>query len=181
VLYADLAESTNLVDNHNPHFAAEIYKSYLHCASKIIAAESGKITAFDGDRVMGVFVGSSRDTAAARCALKINHAVVKMINPAIKAEYSNINYIVKHGVGIDRSSVFIARTGIRGANDLRSANYAAKLCSLRTGDYATHVTSDVYSNMTDVAKVSNGKSMWEKVIWNEKRIYVYRSNWMWKP
>lgn len=30
VLYADLAESTELVDNYEPDFAAEIYKSYLH-------------------------------------------------------------------------------------------------------------------------------------------------------
>src|SRR5688572_6243323 len=71
VLYADLAESTNLVDNYKPLFAAEIYKSYLHCASKIIVSEGGKITAFDGDRVMGVFVGTAKNTSAARCALKI--------------------------------------------------------------------------------------------------------------
>ena len=50
VLYADLAESTNLVDTQSPEFAAEIYKSYLHCAAKIVSAESGNITAYDGDR-----------------------------------------------------------------------------------------------------------------------------------
>lgn len=71
VLYADLAESTQLVDGYKAWFAAEIYKSYLHCASKVIRSEGGVITVFDGDRVMGVFIGERKDAAAARAALKI--------------------------------------------------------------------------------------------------------------
>ena len=51
VLYADLTDSTDLVKNHKPHFAAEIYKAYLHCAAKIVRAEGGSITAYDGDRI----------------------------------------------------------------------------------------------------------------------------------
>src|SRR5256885_12693111 len=54
VLYADLAESTKLVDQQTWMFAAEMYKIYLYCASRIIRAEGGEITAFDGDRVMGI-------------------------------------------------------------------------------------------------------------------------------
>ena len=57
VLYADLAESTALVDRFPRWYAAEVYKSFLHCASKIIQAREGVITAFDGDRVMAVFIG----------------------------------------------------------------------------------------------------------------------------
>ena len=41
VLYADLAESTNLVDKHMASFAAEVYKSYLHCASKSSVPKAG--------------------------------------------------------------------------------------------------------------------------------------------
>lgn len=185
VLYADLAESTNLVDSHKPHFAAEIYKSYLHCASKIIRAEGGIITAFDGDRVMAVFIGDSKNTSAARCALKINHAVIEIINPAIKAQYTDSSYKVSHAVGVDTSSLFIVRTGIRGSNDLvwvgRAANYAAKLCSMRTSVYASFITADVYNILHASIKVTNGNSMWEKLYWEEKGIYIYRSNWKWKP
>ena len=39
VLYADLDASTNLVDSYKPEFAAEIYKTYLHCAAKVIRSE----------------------------------------------------------------------------------------------------------------------------------------------
>jgi class 3 adenylate cyclase len=184
VLYADLAESTSLVDGYKYWFAAEVYKSYLHCASKIIRAEGGVITAFDGDRVMAVFIGDLRNTAAARSALKINHAVVKIINPAIQAKFST-PYVAKHSVGVDTSSLFVVRTGIRGSNDLvwvgRAANYAAKLCSLRESNYASYLTSDVYDNMTDVVKINSNRPMWERRTWTEKKITVYRSNWTWKP
>jgi len=193
VLYADLAESTNLVDGYKQWYAAEVYKVYLHCASKIILSEGGVITAFDGDRIMAVFIGDFKNTAAARCALKINHAVVKIINPAIKAEYPKTSYSVKHGIGVDTSDLFIARTGIRGSNDLvwvgRAANYAAKLCALRFSNYASYITADVYNSMTDKTKYStdktkyssDGRSMWEKTTWNDKNMTVYRSSWMWTP
>lgn len=183
VLYADLAESTNLVDQHKASFAAEVYKSYLHCASKIISAEGGVITAFDGDRVMAVFIGKRKNTSAARCALKINHAVVNIINPAIKAEFPKSEYTLKHSVGVDTSTLFVARTGIRGSNDLvwvgRAANYAAKLCALRHSTYATYITADVFKVMSKIVKSRSGRPMWEATKWEEKGITVYRSSWIW--
>ena len=66
VLYADMADSTDLVDNNKPHFAAEIYKAFLRCAARIIKNEQGTITAYDGDRVMAVFLGDSKNTSAVR-------------------------------------------------------------------------------------------------------------------
>ena len=188
VLYADLADSTELVQGYKAWFAAEVYKAYLHCASKIIRDEGGSITAFDGDRVMGVFIGSSKNTSAARSALKIKHAVVKIINPAIEAEYPKSPYKVQQAVGVDTSNLFVSRTGIRGSNDLvwvgRAANYAAKMCSLRDDVYASWITEDVYNNMNKEAKYGgkNGDTpMWEQRTWTARNIRVYRSSWMWEP
>jgi class 3 adenylate cyclase len=182
VLYADLAESTNLVDSEDPLFAAEIYKSYLHCASKIIKAEGGAITSFDGDRVMGVFIKEEKNSCAVRCALKINQAVIEVINPAIKAQY-NSPYEVEHCVGVDTCELVIARTGVRGSNDLvwigRAANYAAKLCSIRQNSFSTYITEDVYEDLDDSVKFNNDENMWEEGFWNEKNIAIYCSNWRW--
>ena len=60
VLYADLAASTKMTKGYKDWFAADVYKSYLYCAAKIIRARDGIITAYDGDRVMGVFIGESK-------------------------------------------------------------------------------------------------------------------------
>src|SRR5690606_37353617 len=66
VLYADLDGSTNLVDEYKPQFAAEIYKTYLHCAAKIIRSEGGVITAYDVDRCMAVFKGDAKNPIVVR-------------------------------------------------------------------------------------------------------------------
>ena len=181
VLYADLDDSTNLVDDYKPGFAAKIYKAYLSCAAKVIRSEGGVITSYDGDRIMGVYIGDSKNTAAARSALKINYTVTKIINPILEKKYPQDDYRVKQVVGIDTSQLFVARTGIRGSNDLvwvgRAANYAAKLCSLAS-DYPSGLTASVYSNMNDSVKYSDGKSMWETFTWNN--MTIHRSTWWWK-
>jgi len=183
VLYADLSESTKLVDKKSKYFSAEIYKTYLHCAAKIIRSEGGEIAAYDGDRIMAVFIGDSKNTSAARAALKINYARIKIINPAIKKQYPKSTYQVKHTVGVDNSSLFIARTGIRGSNDLvwvgRAANHAAKLGGL-SNDYPSRITGAVYNSLDDDLKYSDGKSMWEKVTWTDMDRTIYRSTWWWR-
>ena len=60
VLYADLTESTTLVNNMKATFAAEIYKTYLRCAAKLIRADGGDFSADDGDRIMAVFLWERR-------------------------------------------------------------------------------------------------------------------------
>lgn len=183
-LYADLVESTELVSTHLRPFAAEVYKAYLHCAAKIIRAEGGAITAYDGDRIMAVFLGDSKNTSAVRCALKINHAVQKIINPALADQYPSKGHTVRQVIGIDASDLFVARTGIRGSNDLvwvgPSANYAAKLCSLRESAYASYITGRVYDRMADdVKKSSDGRDIWEQRTWTAMKMTIYRSSWTW--
>jgi len=181
VLYADMADSTHLVDGQTKTFAAEIYKTFLHAAAKIIRNGGGTITAYDGDRIMAVYLGKSKNTSAVTTALRIHYAVDNVIGPAIKAQYQQQTYVPQHVVGIDTSKLFVARTGVRGANDLvwvgRAANYAAKLATL-PHEYPTWITEEVYNNMHESVKVTNGQNMWEARSWtamNNKRIY--RSNW----
>ena len=184
VLYADLDDSTNLVDSYPPGFAAKIYKTYLRCAARIIRSEHGEITAYDGDRIMAIYIGDGKDASAARSALKINYAVKKIINPALKKCYPETNYQIRQVIGVDSSELFVTSIGIRGANDLvwvgRAANYAAKLCSLAP-DYPSWITETVYNRLDDSAKYSDGKSMWEAATWNDMNgMKVYRSTWQWK-
>jgi len=183
ILYSDLDESTNLVDNYKDWFAAENYKTFLQCATKIIRSEGGLIRSFDGDRVMGVFIGGSKNTSAVRCALKIHYAVKYIIQPELDKAYDN-KYVMKHVTGIDTSKILVAKAGIRDSNDLvwigKAANHAAKLSSM-SASYPTWITDKIYDNMHDKSKYSNGKDMWEERKWtaqNNRRIY--RSSYWWK-
>lgn len=171
ILYADLDGSTNMVDSKIWHFSAEVYKTYLRCAARIIANESGVVTAYDGDRVMAVFTGGSRNTCAVRAAMKINQAVKTIINPELKAFYTSSDFEVKHVIGIDTSQMRAARIGVRGYNDLvwvgRAANHAAKLTNL--SQRPIWITKVVYDEMNDNVKIHNktGVNMWEKFKWSQ--------------
>jgi class 3 adenylate cyclase len=186
VLYADLADSTELVNNYKRQFAAEIYKTYLVTACRIIRNRGGEITAFDGDRVMAVFIGSHKNTNAARAALEINYAVKKVIAPAIKVQYPTTGFEMQQAVGIDTSKLFVAKTGVRDSNDLvwvgRAANFAAKLSAFRYGKYCSFVTEDVFNKMNDTSKYGGNpkRLMWEKIMWQEMGITIYGSSFWWE-
>ncbi len=180
VLYADLSDSTKLVDSYKPHFAAEVYKTYLACAARIVKAEAGVITAYDGDRIMGVFIGDTKNTRAVRAALRINGAVWDIIKPALKAQYPTNEYNLKHVIGVDTSKLFVSRIGVRKDNDLvwvgRAANYAAKLSSLN--DYAVYITDSVHDVLHDSVKHFNSQDFWSALSWTSMGgMRIYGSRW----
>lgn len=179
VLYADIADSTALVDAKVNFKAAEIYKTFLYCAAKVIRDQDGVITAYDGDRIMAVFIGDSKNSSAAKAALKIKWAATNIVMPQMKRIYKDDDYVLKHVTGIDTSKLFVAKTGVRGANDLvwigRAANYAAKLSAL-PATY-TYITKDVYDALNKDSRESNGQDMWEKI--SAYNATIYRSGWKW--
>jgi len=185
VLYADLSGSTNLVDHQSWQVAGEVYKTYLLCAAKLIGSLGGVTTAYDGDRVMGIFIGDHQTSSAAKCGLTINWTVQNVINPALRNQYPSTDYEVKQLVGIDTSELRAARIGVRGGNDLvwigRAANYAAKLTSSRN-DYQTWLTGDAFQWLTDETKYGGNprQLMWKTFKWTAMNDQtVYGSSWTW--
>lgn len=178
VLYADLDGSTSMVDTKYWHFSAEVYKSFLNAVAKIVKSEGGSITAYDGDRLMAIFIGDGNCDAAVRAALKIQWAVKYIINPAIKAKY-NTDFIVRHTVGIDVSDLHAVRTGVRGDNDLvwvgRAANYAAKLTTL-SSETPTWITKTVHDRLSQKWKSSDGKLIWKDWSWTKMNTHPIRSS-----
>ncbi len=184
VLYADLNGSTKMVDKQTWQFSAEIYETYLRCASEIIRSEGGTITAYDGDRIMAIFTGGSKNTTAVRTALKINWAVVEIIRPAMKAQYPTLDFTVNHVIGIDSSQLRVARIGAHNDNDLvwigRAANHAAKLSTL--SEKPLWITKPVHDSMSKEVKFSGEVPMWAKRCWTvmDNR-EIYCSSYRWWP
>lgn len=183
VLYADIADSTKMVQGHSDFGAAEVYKAFLRCAARIILADGGTITAYDGDRVMAVFVGDGKETTAVRAALKINWAVKNIVVPRRNRFYNKSLFSLEHVVGVDTSALFVARTGVRGSNDLvwvgRAANQAAKLASL-PHTHNTYITQAVYAAMDNSVAFLNSVAMWNKLTWNTfDNSIIYGSTYWW--
>jgi adenylate cyclase len=191
-LYADLANSTELAVM-SQDIAAEVVKAYLMGTTRIIRDAGGEIRSFDGDRVMGIFFGTRKNTAASEAALKINYFFIEVLVPSFVNFYRSRTFSLSQSVGVDTSKVMATRSGIRNNNDLvwigRAPNVAAKLSALREG-YALYISDTVFSNMLDDSKVSTlpltpGLAMWEQKIWEAGKSYgvgtIYVSNWLWTP
>lgn len=184
-----MAASTELVSDFDARTAARVMKTFLYCASKIIRANGGAIRSFDGDRVMGIYIGDSKNSSAGKSALQINSAVIDIIRPRVERKYPTLaanGFIVQHATGVDRSKVLAVRAGMRGSNDLiwvgRSAAVAAKLSSIRAGTYASYITHDVYSRLDAASKTSSdGRPMWDAMPGTKYGLTIYRSGWKWKP
>ncbi|MGA7238847.1 MAG: adenylate/guanylate cyclase domain-containing protein [Bryobacteraceae bacterium] len=191
ILYADLADSTELA-LYDPEIASEVCKAYLVGTTRIIKAAGGAIRSFDGDRVMGIFIGDFKNSSAAKAALKINYFFTKILEPAFLSFYERLKdspFKFAQSVGIDTSEIRAVRAGIRNNNDIvwvgRAPNIAAKLSSIREPGYSTYITQDVYQKINDGAKFYGGQDMWESRTWAKGAPYgtgtVYRSSWWLKP
>lgn len=192
-LYADMANSTILARDFAPTTAAKVIRSYLDATCRVIRARGGAIRSFDGDRVMAVFLGDTKNSTAAKCALQINYVVNEVVRPAVEANLPSIKkhgFVLRQGVGIASGTALVVRGGVRGNSDLvsvgRSPNVAAKLSDLRQGSYKTYITGDVFNSLLDWAKLGgdDNRLMWdgprtESI--GERLVTVYRSSWQWKP
>ena len=130
-----------------------------------------------------MYLGDSKNSDAARTALKVNYSVREIINPAIKDQYPRSSYTVRHVVGIDTSNLFVARIGVRGDNDLvwvgRAANYAAKLSD--GAGAPSQITADVYNRLKESSKYGkDGQNMWVQTTAPELGYKtIYTSTWQW--
>lgn len=154
-LYADLANSSKMSKELDRRVAAKIMKSFLSTTCRLIRSHNGTVVSFDGDRVMGIFLGDYKNSNAGKCALKIKYAVSQIIKPKFEEKYDsvkNASFKITHGAGIDTGTILGVRGGARNANDLiwigRAANLAAKLSDIREGKYNTFISSAVYNKLS---------------------------------
>ncbi len=186
VLYSDLIGSSALVESVSRSRAAEVYKCFLRCACKIIVAQGGAITSFDGDRVMSVFVGTDKEIMAVRAGMKITYIVKEVIRPKFASAYAGDfpeKYTIRHSSGVDSGDLFVTRTGIRGSNDLvwvgQAANNAAKLSEIRQVWYHTIVTKKVFTKLGTPELYTGDRFLWTETASTIDGDKVYGSDEVW--
>ncbi len=170
VVYADLDGSTNLVSSTKWEFSGQVYKTFLYAASRLIRKHGGSIVSYDGDRVMGIFISKRQCNEAVSCALELNYAIKKLLQPELEKKWTT-DFKIRHVVGIDTSEIRVARTGVRGDNDLvwigNSANLAAKLTAL-SADYPIWITDRVHAYLDNPQKFGpQGENIWKGWNWTE--------------
>lgn len=190
-LYTDLAGSALLSKACPWMTTAKIIRAFLDVSTRLIIKHGGYVRSFDGDRVMGVFMGDYKNSSAATCGREIHWAVRKIIQPAAVKKFQSIkkNEIeIRNCSGVDVGDVRAVRSGIRDNNDLiwigKAASFSASLSEVRVAGYSTYISSRSYNKLSDTAKYNDTKSnLWEPIQFNfaGERETVYRSNHWKKP
>ncbi len=163
---------------------------YLDLSVRIIRRNGGHIRSFDGDRVMGIFIGNGRSDASVKAAMQIKWACKELIQPKLVARYgsiSNSGWVLNSGIGIASGDAFIIRGGVRRTgSDLVSVgaapNLAAKLSDIRHDPYHVRIGAGAYGGLTAAGRLSQGVLMWEGVYTQKmggKEYKYYRSSYHW--
>jgi len=185
ILYSDLANSSGFESSFKAWFTAKYFQAFLTASTHIIKHNDGEIRSFDGDRVMGVFIGNYKRSNAIKTALQINYLMKNVIKPKFERKYPTLLTLQawhpQHCTGVDVSKVFVVRGGVRTDNDLvwigHAPNFAAKLSAVREWPFASVISKAVYDAADAKFKIHNGLDMWEGRMYKAKAIF--RSSWTW--
>ncbi|GGE05265.1 Adenylate cyclase, class 3 [Gemmobacter megaterium] len=189
-LYADLAGSAKLSEVCPWETTAKVIRAFLDISTRLIIAYGGQIRSFDGDRVMGVFMGDTKNSNASKCGREIHWTVRKILHEKAKAKFASIknnDIEIRHCVGIDTGEVRAVRSGIRNNNDLiwigKAASFSAKLSDIREVGYHTFISERVFKKLSVDAKKDGDTELWTKDTFTfaGKQETVYKSNHWKKP
>jgi adenylate cyclase len=189
-LYADLAASSKLAESCPWETTAKIIRAYLHISIRLIRAYGGEIRSFDGDRVMGVFIGDLKNTHAVRCAREIFWMTEKILGPNATKQFNSIknnNITIRQCVGIDTGAAVAVRAGIRNNNDLvwigRAPSLAAKLSDVREFPHCVYISDACFKKLAAADKKEGDKDIWEAraLTFGGNKVSVHRTSWMKHP
>ena len=179
-LFMDIRKSSQLHEQYGFPKAAKIYQSFHDINVRVIEENSGSVRAFDGDRVMGVFVGASKNSNAVKAAMQIQWAIRNILNPKLQTK-------ITCGGGIDYGKILVTKIGKgrnKNNNDLvwigKADNYASHLANEAKNTII--ISTNSYDVLVADRKVSDGKNMWQSKVLtlkNGTNVNCYESSYGW--
>jgi adenylate cyclase len=179
-LFMDIRKSSQFHETYGFPKAAKIYQSFHDINVRVIEENNGSVRAFDGDRVMGVFVGRSKNSNAVKAAMQIQWAIRNILNPKLETK-------ITCGGGIDYGKILVTKIGKgrnKNNNDLvwigKADNYASHLANEAKNTII--ISTNSYNVLVDDRKVSDGKNMWQSKILtlkNGTNVNCYESIYGW--
>jgi class 3 adenylate cyclase len=178
-LYIDIRNSSKLHEKYGFIKAAKIYQSFHEINVSIINNNSGSVRAFDGDRVLGVFAGSTKNGNAVLAAMKIQWAIRNLLNPTLETQ-------ITCGAGIDYGKTLVTKIGKgrdNNNNDLiwlgKASNHASHLAN--EANNSIIISTETHGVLPIDRKISSDKrEFWTpKIITlkNGSKVNCFESEW----
>jgi len=148
-------------------------KAYFDGAVRIIGHNSGRVRSFNGDGMLALFLGDQRFHNAVKAAMEVEWFAGNILRPRLDGYFENNRaamgqrLVFEIGCGLDDSSIFAVRVGIRGTNDVawvgKGTNTAAKLASKVSQPQSIGITREIYSHLDRSYKYDMyGAHMWSE-------------------
>jgi len=180
-LFIDIRSSSKLHEEYGLIKAAKIYHSFHDINVSVIKANSGNVRAFDGDRVLGVFSGESKNGNAVKAAMQIQWGIRNILNPILQTK-------IICGAGIDYGKTLVIKVGKgrdQDNNDLvwlgKASNYASHLANEASNTII--ISGESFKVLSKDRKISSSnKEFWTpKVVTlkNAVKIHCYETGWGW--
>lgn len=172
-LFIDMRQSSNIANAFRLQTAAKMIKGYFDGAVRIIRENDGQVKSFNGDGMLALFVGDQRFHYAVRAAMEVEWFVGNILQPKLNRYFENNRVAMGQalsfeiGCGLDDSSIFAVKVGIRGTNDVawvgKGTNTAAKLASRVSQPDNIAITQAVYDRLDrNYQYDSGGTHMWSE-------------------
>lgn len=170
-LYVDMRGSSSYTDQHRLQTITKIYKAYHHCMVECIKEFGGKVRSFDGDRVLAVFDGNEKVNSSINCAMKMVGCRYDILQPKIKAAFSNDSFSL--GIGISTGNIMVSKAGVGYDKNTRDLiwigdppNLGAKLSDEADSPLSIHICETTFGRLIEGNRytMNNGvkTDMWVK-------------------
>jgi len=148
ILFADLAEFTNLTETKGPQGIVEILNAYFDSAAEVISAHHGVITQFQGDAILATFNVPIEDASHATNAV---NAAIALQNLTDKNTFGGTQ--LKSRIGICSGPVVAGNVGGSGRLNYtvhgNTVNMAARLEVLNKEYQSTILVSESTQQLLD--------------------------------
>lgn len=115
VVYLDMRGSRKIMFDQSEYRSLKTHRAFLHAFISCVDYEGGRFRSFNGDGALAFFNGEDSSARAIRACLYFNKYMVEM-NELLK---SKDMLTVDYGVGVAKGSVYVAKTGKKGAAETR--------------------------------------------------------------
>ncbi len=196
VVYLDMRHSRRIMFDQNEYKSLKTHRAFLQAFISCMDYNDGRFRSFNGDGALCFFNGEDATSRAVKACMNFNRYMIEINNLLTSREMLNVDY----GVGIARGTVYVAKTGRKGANDTRQdlvwvgypTYLSVELSDRGSGDYHLWISSSTYSEINKEDKSNkynilysdeDGSSIWKKVditLKNGQSETAYKTNFHFK-
>jgi class 3 adenylate cyclase len=161
VVYLDMRGSRKIMFEQNEYRSLKTHRAFLQSFISCIDNRNGKFRSFNGDGALAFFHGEFASSRAVKAAMEFDYYIQKMNEILVNKGMMAVDY----GVGIAKGTIYVAKTGKKGAGSTRQdlvwvgepTYMAVELSDMGRGNYHTWISKKVYNAIVANDALSNYK------------------------